>query len=213
MFSTALLKRLTQATATAAVGVAMFAAVGNAPASAVTLKTYNLAGTFAPEALPASTGLSTDLGGGSLEGTFTLDKDADPSSSLKSWTVKLLNSSGDLVKTFSNSLPDVFSTGSLVSNSLRFGDVSTAGGALQSANLGLQFQEGFSGTGTGAGFFSYNSYSFSTGASTAGAIALASVTSSASGEPVPEPFTIGGTAVAGAMGFWLKRKKQASKTA
>jgi hypothetical protein len=30
---------------------------------------------------------------------------------------------------------------------------------------------------------------------------------------VPEPFTIGGTAVAGAMGFWMKRKKQKASLA
>ncbi|MBW4683867.1 MAG: PEP-CTERM sorting domain-containing protein [Komarekiella atlantica HA4396-MV6] len=30
---------------------------------------------------------------------------------------------------------------------------------------------------------------------------------------VPEPFTLGGTAIAGAMGLWIKRKKKASKVA
>lgn len=30
-------------------------------------------------------------------------------------------------------------------------------------------------------------------------------------EPVPEPFTLGGTVVAGTMGWWLRRKRKASQ--
>ncbi|MEH2244339.1 PEP-CTERM sorting domain-containing protein [Nostoc sp.] len=200
------LRRLSQATATAALGFVMLAAIGTDPAQAVNLKTFNISGNFAPAALDGSVGLPVNLANGSFNGTYTVDVDQLAASSsfvdLTSWTVNLVNNN-TVLQTLSNRL--VGNTAYIQENILAFADA----GLLTKQNhnlysLELYFDRNFTGTGsTNDGKFLDNS--------DLGSVQSSGITSVtfAKSEPVPEPETYAGTVVVATIGLWLKRKQKA----
>ncbi|WP_334959646.1 PEP-CTERM sorting domain-containing protein [Nostoc sp.] len=200
------LRRLSQATATAALGFAMLAAIGTDPAQAVNLKTFNISGNFAPAALDGSVGLPVNLANSSFNGTYTVDVDQLPTSSsfvdLTSWTVNLVNDN-TVLRTLSNSLAG--NTAYIQENILAFADA----GLLTKQNhnlysLELYFDRNFTGTGsTNDGKFLDNS--------NLGSVQSSGITgvTFAKSEPVPEPQTFAGTVVVATIGLWLKRKQKA----
>jgi hypothetical protein len=210
------LKKLSQATAAAALGVAMIAAVGTAPASAVQFKTFNLSGTFASQADPGSSGLVANLAGGSFDGTYEVDVDQLPYNNsnvlFTAWNINFLNSANTLVTTFSNLLPNSFASlfpdPLLLADSLRFGN--------DTESLTLFFNNGFTGTGTALQFGDNGQPPFAGFAvNDSGTIAVISATSSAAsggGVPVPEPITMSGMVLGSAIGLLMKRKQKVSQS-
>jgi hypothetical protein len=204
------LKKLSQATATAALGVAMLAAVGTAPARAVNLQTVNFSANFAPQALAGSTGIAVDLQNGSLDGTYKLDLDLLPSPSplsLDSWTVNVRNSSNTILKTFTSSL--LGQTGQLVQDSLLFTNFIASNAGLETASLGLEFAPGYTqnlGANPSNGLFSSVVFKSTSNGQTivAGQIPI---------KAVPEPMSIAAIGLFGAMGLLVKRKQKASLAA
>ncbi|BAZ32080.1 hypothetical protein NIES4074_45820 [Cylindrospermum sp. NIES-4074] len=208
------LKKLSQATATAALGVAMLAAVGTAPARAVNLQTVNFSANFAPQALPGSTGIAVDLQNGSLDGTYTLDRDLIPASpvlpfslSLQSWTVNVRNSSNTILKTFTSSL--LGQTGQLVQDTLQdsllFTNFIATSTGLETASLGLEFAPGYiNNLGANPSDGLLSSVVFKNGNTVAGQIPI---------KAVPEPMSIAAIGIFGAMGLLVKRKQKASLAA
>ncbi|MEH2248851.1 PEP-CTERM sorting domain-containing protein [Nostoc sp.] len=206
MLSATPLRRLSQATATAALGLAMLAAIGTDPAHAVNFKTFNISGNFAPAAVDGSVGLPVNLANGSFNGTYTVDVDQLPASSsfvdLTSWTVNLVNDN-TVLRTLSNSLAG--NTAYIQENILAFADA----GLLTKQNhnlysLELDFDRNFTGTGsTNDGKLLDNSDLANVQSS--GITAVTFVKS----EPVPEPQTFAGTVVVTTIGLWLKRKQKA----
>ncbi|MEA5505843.1 PEP-CTERM sorting domain-containing protein [Halotia wernerae UHCC 0503] len=206
MLSATLFKRLSQATTTAAIGFVLLAAIATDPAQAVNLKTFNIAGNFASAALDDSVGLPVKLANGSFSGTYTVDVDQLPASSyfvdLTNWNVNLVNDN-TVLGILSNSLAG--NTAYLQENILAFADA----GLLAERNkklysLELYFDSNFTGTGsTNNGVFLDNSDLGSVQSSGITAVSFAK------SEPVPEPRTFGGIAVATTIGLWLKRKQKA----
>ncbi|MEH2425353.1 MAG: PEP-CTERM sorting domain-containing protein [Nostoc sp.] len=192
MLSAKPLKRLSQATTTAALGFAMLAAIGIDPAQAVNLKTLNISGNFAPATLDGSVGLPVNLANGSFNGTYTVDVDQLPASSsfvgLTSWTVNLVNNN-TVLRTLSNSFAG--NTAYIQENILAFADA----GLLTKQNhdlysLELYFDRNFTGIGsTNDGKFLDNSNLGSVQNSDITAVIFAK------SEPVPEPQTFAGTVV------------------
>ncbi|MEH2351530.1 MAG: PEP-CTERM sorting domain-containing protein [Nostoc sp.] len=205
MLSATPLRRLSQATATAGLGFAMLAAIGN-PAQAVNLKTFNLVGNFASAAEDGSVGLPVNLANASFNGTYTVDVDQLPASSsfvdLTSWNINLVKDN-TVLRTLSNSLAG--NTAYIQENILAFSDAGLLTGQNQNlSSLELDFPSNFTGTGsTNDGNFLDNSGLGSVESS--GLTAVTFVNS----EPVPEPSTFAGTVVFATIGFWLKRKQKA----
>ncbi len=155
---------------------------------------------------------------GSFDGTFTVDVDQLPSKDyvdFESFDVKLRNSSGVVVRNVCPFQGDLPSGG----NEPFSGSV-TPEEVFFSSNDYILFQlfvnSNFTGTSTGRpvdvglGVPVYGAYR-----NQANRYDIQSriyVTSFRS-EPVPEPFTLGGTAVAGTMGWWLRRKRKDSQAA
>jgi hypothetical protein len=215
-------KTISQATATIALSISMLAAVETAKASAVTLQTFKVSGTFGDEKfvtygtfneypeLPEDS--ASNFINGSFDGTFTVDVDRLPSKDYvdlgwESFDIKLRNSSGVVVKTIG-----------LASAREPFSSSVTPEEVFFSSNDYILFQlfvdSNFTGTSigrpvdVGLGVPVYGAYR-----NQANRYDIQSriyVTSFRS-EPVPEPFTLGGTAVAGTLGLWLKRKHKTSK--
>ncbi|MEH2457976.1 PEP-CTERM sorting domain-containing protein [Nostoc sp.] len=206
MLSATPLRKLSQVTATAALGFAMLAVIGIDPAQAVNLKTFNISGHFAPTALDGSVGLPVNLAKGSFNGTYTVDVDQLPASSsfvdLTSWTINLVNDN-TVLRTLSNSLAG--NTAYIQENILAFADA----GLLAEQNNNLQslelyFDSNFTGTSsTNDGKFLDNSDLGSVQSSGITAVAFAK------SEPVPEPQTFAGIAVVATIGLWLKKKQKA----
>jgi hypothetical protein len=218
-------------TATAAtLGVAILAAVGTAPASAANVKTFNISGTFFngypnPDNSSVVPGYGTEYGflarRGSFSGSFTadLDKPFDPYDYLnnffKKWDVRVFAPNGQSVGRFRN---------------IYLGNPAPD-------DIGFQSQNGIAFIGGNyTGFWLYGTPKYIGGIPTYGIFSYAStITTSAItyvnyfqiSEPykafgentvfgekiVPEPFSLGGTALAGAMGLWMKRKRKASQSA
>ncbi|MEH2179755.1 PEP-CTERM sorting domain-containing protein [Nostoc sp.] len=205
MLSATPLKRLSQATATAAVAFAMLTAIGTDPAQAVNLKTFNISGDFAPAPLDGSVGLPVSLANASFNGTYTVDVDQLPTSNsfvdLTSWTVNLVKDN-TVLRTLSNSLTG--NTAYIQENILAFSDA----GLLTKQNnnlysLELNFDKIFTGAGsTNDGKFLDNSDLGSVQNS-----GLTGVTFAQS-EPVPEPQSFAGTVVVATIGLLLKRKQK-----
>lgn len=205
MLSAIPLRKLSQATATAALGFAMLAALGTDPVQAVNLQTFNISGNFAPAALDGSLGLPVNLANGSFNGTYTVDVDQLlPSSSfvdLTSWTINLVNDN-TVLRTLSNSL--AANTAYIQENILAFSDA----GLLTEQNndlysLELYFDSNFTGTGsTNDGKFLDNS--------DLGSVQISGITAVtfAKSESVPEPRTFAGTAVVAITGLWLRRRQK-----
>lgn len=206
MLSATPLRKLSQVTATAALGFAMLAVIGTDPAQAVNLKTFNISGNFAPTALDGSVGLPVNLAKGSFNGTYTVDVDQLPASSsfvdLTSWTINLVNDN-TVLRTLSNSLAG--NTAYIQENILAFAD----GGLLAEQNNNLQslelyFDSNFTGTSsTNDGKFLDNSDLGSVQSSGITAVTFAK------SEPVPEPQNFAGVVVVTTIDLWLKRKQKA----
>ncbi|MBD2593765.1 PEP-CTERM sorting domain-containing protein [Nostoc spongiaeforme FACHB-130] len=201
-------KKLSQATAGIALGAAMLATVVNAPAQAVTLKTFNISGEFAPQAISGSTGVAVDLQNGSFFGTYTVDIDQLPTAtsiSLNDWSIVLKDASNNILRTFSSSL--LGHTGQIMQNNLLFSNnIGTSEGEV-TESFGLKFPSGF----TGLPMAVASSGRFSSVIDindnlTAGRIGITSATV----VPVPEPVSTAGVAVAGVVGLWMKRKQKAT---
>ncbi|MBU7585296.1 MAG: PEP-CTERM sorting domain-containing protein [Nostoc sp. TH1S01] len=201
-------KKLSQATAGIALSAAMLAAVGNAPAQAVTLKTFNISGEFASQAISGSTGVAVGLQNGSFSGTYTVDIDKLPTATsvyLNDWSIILKDASNNVLKTFSSSL--LGHTGQVMQNNLLFSNnIGTNEGEV-TESFGLKFPSGF----TGLPMAVASSGRFSSVIDIndnliAGRLAIKSATV----EPVPEPVSTAGVAVAGVVGLWMKRKQKSS---
>jgi len=200
-------KKLSQATAVTALGVAMLASVSNAPAQAATLKTFNISGQFESLAIPGSTGVSVALQGGSFVGTYTVDVDQLPtpaSINLASWSVSLKDASNNILRTFSSSL--LGHTGQIMQNSLLFSNnIGTDAGEV-TESLGLSFPAAFTGLPMAvASSGRFSSVIDINNNLIAGRLAIRSATV----VPVPEPISTAGVAVVGALGLWMKRKQKA----
>ncbi|MEH2169400.1 MAG: PEP-CTERM sorting domain-containing protein [Nostoc sp.] len=206
MLSATPLRRLSQATATAALGFAMLAAIGTDPAQAVNLKTFNISGNFAPAALDGSVGLPVNLANAFFNGTYTVDVDQLPASSsfvdLTSWTVNLVKDN-TVLRTLSNSL--AVNTAYIQENILAFSDA----GLLTDKNnnlysLELDFDSNFTGIGsTNNGKFLDNSDLGSVQKSGITAVSFVKI------EPVTEPQSFAGIIVFATISVWIKRKKKA----
>lgn len=194
-------KKLSQATAVTALGVAMLTSVGNAPAHAVNLQSFNLSGQFASQALNGSTGIAVDLQDGSFDGNYTVDVDLLPTSSqvsLTSWIINLRDTSNNILKTFSSST--IGNTGLVVNDGLLFTNTIASSTGQETASLGLVFAPGFTSPAIGLSDGLFSSVTFKQGNIVSGQLPI---------KPVPEPLSTTGVAVAGAMGLWLKRKQKA----
>lgn len=203
-----LLKKLSQATASVALGFAAVAALETAPANAVQLKTFNLFGTFASQTQSGSGGRAANLVNGSFDGTYTIDVDQLPANSegtlLRSWNVNLRSAANTTLTTLSNLLPGSLAT--IASNSILPGDNLIFNGNDTSGGfLALSFNSGFTGTGTAVPFDNDN------GQPVVGLLAidsdLISVTSTSS-TPVPEPITMSGMILGSAIGLVMKLKQK-----
>jgi hypothetical protein len=215
-------KKLSQATATTALSISMLVSVGTAKASAATLQTFKVSGTFGDEKFvygtksypyPSDRATSNFING-SFDGTFTVDVDQLPTATdyvqLESSDIKLRNSSGVVVRTVSD-----FSPG--INNEPYFGSVEPEQVHFYTNDytlFDLFVNSDFTGTSTGRpvdvglGVPVYGRYEdYADRYELRSGIYVTSFRS----EPVPEPFTLGGTAVAGTMGWWLRRKRKASQ--
>ncbi|MEH2163499.1 MAG: PEP-CTERM sorting domain-containing protein [Nostoc sp.] len=205
MLSATPLRRLSQATATAALSFAMLTAIGTDPAKAVNLKTFNILGNFASIALDGSIGLPVNLANGSFNGTYTVDVDQLPASSsfvdLTSWNINLVNDN-TVLRTLSNSLAG--NTAYIQENILAFSDAGLLTNQNQNLySLELDFDSNFTGTGiTNDGRFLDNSDLGSVQSSGFTAVTFVKT------EPVTEPQTLAGTAVIATIGLWLRRKQK-----
>jgi hypothetical protein len=228
-----MLWRNIQAATAATLGVAILAAVGTAPASAVNLKTFNISGTFF-NGYPNPVYQQDSYGGivnsylesgilargSSFRGTFTADVDKPFDSNIivnnnfnvfnnvfEAWNVDVFGANGGAIAKFAN-IP-VFD-----------------------ADVGYEFQNGISfstkfyGTAfelSGVPRYIGNIPVYGVFADSIQRVALETYVSSfqisepyrAFGEntvfgvqSVPEPFSLGGTALASAMGLWITRRKQ-----
>ncbi|MBD2448388.1 PEP-CTERM sorting domain-containing protein [Nostoc sp. FACHB-152] len=194
-------KKLSQATAVTALGIAMLASVGNAPAHAVNLQTFNLSGQFASQALNGSTGIAVDLQNGFFDGSYTVDTDLLPTTtqvSLSSWIINLKDASNNILKTFSSST--IGNTGLVVNDGLLFTNKIASSKGQETASLGLVFAPGFTSPVGGASDGLFSSVVFKKGTIVSGQLPI---------KAVPEPLSTTGIAVAGAMGLWMKRKQKA----
>jgi hypothetical protein len=202
-------KKLSQATAVSALGLAMLASVGNAPAHAATLTTFNISGQFAPQAISGSTGVTVALQNGTFDGTYTVDVAQLPTATrvnLTSWLVNVRDASNNILRTFSSSLTG--HTGQVMQNSLLFtNDIGTNESEV-TESLGLSFPSGFTGLPSAiASSGRFSSVLDINNILIAGRLSITSATVTPT--PVPEPLSTAGIAVAGAMGLWMKRKQKA----
>jgi hypothetical protein len=205
MLSPTFRKKISQIAATTALGTAMLSAAVTAPADAANIKSYNISGQFASKAVTGSVGLPALLQGGSFKGSYEVDTDQLPDNGrgvfLQKWEVSLFDSSNNFVKKFSQSIPNNFAF--IQTNILRFAQANYT--PLSISAFSVIFPPGFKGEGNiQGGILDYNEFSGSFGS-----IAVASGKS----EVVPEPLTLGGTAVAGTIGIWLKRKQRKTSQA
>ncbi|MEH1843303.1 MAG: PEP-CTERM sorting domain-containing protein [Nostoc sp.] len=199
------LRRLSQVTATAALGFAMLAAIDTDHAQAVNLKTFNISGNFASASEDGSVGLPVNLANASFNGSYTVDVDQLPASSsfvdLKNWTVNLVKDN-TILRTLSNNLAG--NTAYIQENILAFSDA----GLLTKQNnklysFELNFDKSFTGTdSTNDGNFLDNSDLGNVKNSGITAVTFAQ------SEPVPEPQSIAGTVVIVTIGLSLKRKQK-----
>lgn len=196
-------KKLSQATAVTAIGIAMLASVGNAPAHAVNLQTFNLSGQFASQALNGSTGIAVDLENGSFDGSYTVDLDLLPTApgtdvELTNWIINLRDTSNNILKTFSSSIAG--HTGQAVNDGLLFTNTIASSTGGETASLGLVFAPNFTSPVTGLSDGLFSSVVFKKGSIVAGQLPIKSV---------PEPLSTTGIAVTAAIGLGMKRKQKA----
>jgi|GEM_PF-6867209 len=211
MVITALVNKLSRASACAAISMAISATVGCLGMAPVSAAQFTFSGRFANQAVSGSTGLAVQLQGGSFEGTYEVDglpAGNITTVNLKSWQVYLRNPLGNVLKTYSSNAPNL---GAAV-----FGQYdNTNTDVLLFADVNSQFQlnftKGFVGKGTvlleavnptgtvypSAAFI----YEASRNAPPTGIIHVASGES----KSVPEPSTAAGLGVVGVIGWLCKR--------
>jgi hypothetical protein len=198
-------QKTSQATATTALGIAVLAAMETAPANAANLKTFNISGNFGDENFIIP-GVYNDYPpdlldvNGSFVGNFTVDVDKVPTTTyidLESWDVGGFRSSGppnfgrlnagtQAPQYLSFTTDQYYSLNLFVDNNLKPYPIDVGLGAPVYGTYEVLAGK----------------YDFGTG------IYVTSFRS----EPVPEPFTLGGTAIAGTIGWWLRCKRKASHT-
>jgi hypothetical protein len=209
-----------QATAIVTLGTAMLAISGISKANAANLQTFKISGTFAEKYLnPPSLRDSFSLvENGSFDGIYTVNVDQLPTTTsvnLENWDINLRDSQGDIRARFYSAdptLPPSANYANVDQSQISFG---VGPSPSYSYYLSLFVNNDFTGTSIGRQstvlddgttvsphYGTYiNNYN----------INRLLVTSFKS-EPVPEPFTIGGTLVAGAMGLWIRRQSQKQQT-
>lgn len=196
-------KKLSQATAVTALGVAMLASVGNAPAQAINLQTFNVSGQFESQALNGSTGIAVDLQNGYFHGSYTVDVDLLPTATqvnLTSWIFNLKDSSNNILKTFSSSV--IGNTGLVVNNGLLLTNTIASSTGGETASLGLVFAPGFTSPVGGPVDGLFSSVMFKNNTIVSGQLPIKPVS-------VPEPLSTAGVAVVGAICLSMKRKQKA----
>jgi hypothetical protein len=110
MANTALVNKLSRVSALTAISVAMLATVGTAKIAPATAATFTINGRFATQSEAGSSGLAVNLQGGSFDGTYEVDglpAVANNVVILKSWQVNLRNPLGNILKTYSSTLPNL----------------------------------------------------------------------------------------------------------
>ncbi|BAZ28800.1 hypothetical protein NIES4074_12340 [Cylindrospermum sp. NIES-4074] len=218
-----------QAATAATLGVAILAAVGTAPATAANVKTFTISGTFfTGEPNPVYENINPNFGlergllarGGSFSGTFTADADRpfNPNDILggvfEDWNVNVVSPNGEPVRRFYQPFP----------------------GGLDFSNLSYPSQEGISFSSDYYSFFRlyklpqyigsipvYGVFQYSNTRYVSIDTYVSSFQISEPYKPlgentvfgvqkVPEPLSLAGTGLAGAMGLWMKRKQKASQS-
>ncbi|BAZ28801.1 hypothetical protein NIES4074_12350 [Cylindrospermum sp. NIES-4074] len=211
------------AAATATLGLVVLAAVGTAPASAANLKTFKISGTFFndyPNPVYSDltgTGLETGLlaRGGSFSGTFTadVDKPFDTEQTIfknnfEDWNVDVLSAKGKVIYNFHKVLGGLYPyVGLELQKGILFSDYYI--------NFNLNRLQGYAENIPIYGTFSYAQEKYSRIETYVSSFQI-SEPYRAFGEKtvfVPEPLSLGGTALAGAMGLWIRRKRKASQSA
>lgn len=212
--------KLSIATASATLGVAVLSNMGIAPVSAAQ---FRVSGKFAPQAIVSEGGIASQLQNGFFDGTFEMGE-LDDQGSVTNWNFNLRDYLGNIVYTLTSNEESFYTnflaiSGETFSNVLAFNFLyqnleNTNAYDIDLAVFNINFDTpNFVGkTIPNLSFpsFSYNEaeifleqgkilYSFSRREE----INIASGRS----ELVPEPLTVASTVVAGIMGWWIKRQK------
>ncbi|BAZ28799.1 hypothetical protein NIES4074_12330 [Cylindrospermum sp. NIES-4074] len=217
------------AAATATLGLVVLAAVGTAPASAANLKTFKISGTFFndyPNPVYSDltgTGLETGLlaRGGSFSGTFTanVDKPFDPidpegffNNVFEDWNVDILSANGEVITNFYRRFEGLYppDIGTEVTNG-----TSIYFSKSYYTNFSLYRLQGYAGNIPIYGTFKYGYEKYHPIETYVSSFQI-SEPYRAFGEKtvfVPEPLSLGGTALAGAMSLWIRHKRKASQSA
>lgn len=227
MKTTPVIKPLLMASASAVLGLAIVGVLGDAPAQAAQFRVY---GKFAPEPAINLKNTVDFIENGSFEGTLDIDETYVDRPLIKGWEVQLLDSQGSSMYFFSSrsgSYSDsYFSSNNYVSKEITgdrswisivssFSNGRRPNVFSQKAALNLFLdQPDFTGKilpDSNTDFltvydnptFPLYYYKLNVVDGYIEKVVTPPVTS------VPEPLTIGGTVVAGAMGWWIKRRKKA----
>ncbi|WP_193197869.1 hypothetical protein [Nostoc sp. MG11] len=201
-------KKISQTTATTVFGIAMLAAVGTAKANAAQLNTFNISGTF-----------DFQVGGdpelpkwSSFDGTYTVNVDqlSNPDGvGLENWDVNIRYSNGSIQPVFtSDDFPASVARAGTESLNFFLGNYTSFTLFVDSTktNTGTPVDYPDLGVPIYGYFESYDQQGYVT--SVYNELVSSRFVPS---EPVPESFTLGGTVVASAMGWWLRRKRKASQ--
>lgn len=207
------LKKLSQSATIVTFGIAIFAAVGNAPANAAKLVfKANLSGSAEAPANPSpGTGtafvtlddiantmrVKVDFGGllGNVTASHIHSATAIPGTGTAGVATPTPSFPGFPSGVKSGTYDQLFDM--TLASSYRAGFITANGGSTSTAQTAL-----FDGIKSGKAYLNIHTATYP-GGEIRGFFAPA----------VPEPMTITGTVVAGAMGLWMKRKQKASKVA
>ncbi|NDJ23886.1 hypothetical protein GS682_20015 [Nostoc sp. B(2019)] len=218
------MKKLSMATASITLGVAVLSNIDIAPVSAAQLR---VSGKFAPQAIVTQGGIASQLQNGFFDGTFEVGE-LDDEASVTNWNFNLRDYLGNIVYTLASN-NESFYTNSFATSDDTFSNVFAFNLLYQKLedinahninsalfNLTFDTQNFVGATIPNLDFpsFSYNEveiilepgkilYSFPRREE----INIASGRS----ELVPEPFTVASTVVAGIMGWWIKRHKASQR--
>jgi hypothetical protein len=205
-------KRLTQPIAITALSLTILAAMGTARTSAATITTINIAGTFGPNLIVELPDYPDFLIPPNLYTTFTgyytlnLDKlpnnPYDSEDRVTKGQMIIRNSSGVIVNSFSSGSSDGFMSASLQGVYFFEGGANKFFDLFVNSHLTPRQEVQYGVPSYGLLRINLDRYI------TRGLFNVTSIDSfNVTSVSVPEPFTLGGTAVAGVMGFWLRRRK------
>lgn len=206
-------RKLSHAAATAALSVTILSALETAPVRAVQLRTFNVSGKFVSQASPEATGLPVNLANGSFDGTYVLDLDQTREDLaipllVNKWNINLRNSSNTILETLSNSVPNSTAWWGPLYDQIDYSFSQEGITFALTYLLTIGFPNGE------RELVQTDQFAILNYAGQDGSGSIAAQPQSFYPYPypdaVPEPFTIGGTVVAGAIGLYLKRKKQKS---